>query len=295
MNSRVHNSLAAALALTLVMTASGRAYADRGPAVPGGGRSVEDMAGIQAVNRLMDKSGLNTQLRHYPGVLLTNIARAHQQKPRFSNRDYQVISLMVAKAFNPDRMIDTVRNSIHTRLTEDDVSAVLAWLTSPLGERITRLEEAASGPAAAAGGPPAAEAADDDADRVARLRKLDRAVKAADAAASSAQNLQVAMLTAMTAAMDPNLRPAFDTVEAEARKRSEQARPLLEKLAFEQMQRIYRPLSADEIDRYTVFAESSAGRKYHAVVLQAVQEATLNASRELGTMIGKRMVRKPEP
>jgi hypothetical protein len=202
--------------------------------------------------------------------------------------------MMVAKAFSADRMIDTVRNHMHTRLTENDVSAVLAWLTSPLGERITRLEEAASAPGVRTGSAVAGDAAQDDPERTERLRKLDRAVKASEAAASSSLNFQVAMLTAMTAAMDPELRPAFDAVLAEARKRSEQARPLLEKRAFEHLQRVYRPLSAGDIDQYIVFAESEAGRKYHAVVLQAMQEATLNASRDLGTMIGKGVMKKKE-
>jgi len=295
MKGRSNTAVAVALVLTLIAAAAGHVQADRGPSASSGGRSIEDMAGIQAVNILMEKSGLNRQIRYYPELLRTNMAHVHRQRPQFSNRDYQGLSLMVAKAFNPDRMIDTVRNHIHARLTEEDVSAVLAWLTSPLGERITRIEEAASSPEALTKSPKAADAAEDDADRIARLRKLDRVVKATDAAAGSAQNLQIAMLTAMTASMDPELRPAFDTVVAEARKRSEQVRPLLEKRAFEHLQRVYRPLSADEIDQYTVFAESEAGKKYHAVVLQAMQEATLNASRELGTMIGKRVVKKKEP
>jgi hypothetical protein len=95
--------------------------------------------------------------------------------------------------------------------------------------------------------------------------------------------------------MDPEFRPAFDSVVAEARKRNEQIRPVLEKRAFEHLQRVYRPLSNDEIDQYVVFAESAAGKKYHAVVLQAMQEATLNASRDLGTMIGKRVVKRKDP
>lgn len=283
-----------AVLMALLVISAGAAYADRGPAAASGGRSVEDMAGIQAVNTLMEKSGLNTQIRHYPQIMRANMAQAQRQKPRLSNRDYQALSLMVAKAFNPDRMIDTVRNHMHTRLTESDVNAVLAWLNSPLGERITQLEEASSDPGAIKESPSGADAAEDDAERAERLRKLDSAVRASEFAASSAQNLQVAMLTAMTAAMDPELRPAFDAVVAEATRRSEQVRPALEERAFKHLLRVYRPLSAAEIDQYTAFAETEAGRKYHAVILQAMQEATMNASRELGEMIGKRMVKKKQ-
>jgi hypothetical protein len=253
------------------------------------------MAGIQAVNDLMERSGLNKQLRYYPEILLTNMAQVHRQKPQFSNRDYRALSLMVAKAFNADRMIDTVRNHIHTRLTVSDVQAVLAWLNTPLGQRITRLEEEASSPEALSERRRAAGAAEEPPDRVERIRRLDRAVRATDAAAGSAQNLQVAMLMAMTAAMNPDLRPTFDAVVAEARRRSEQVRPVLEKRAFEQLQSIYRPLTNEEIDQYILFAESESGKRYHAVVLPAVQEATLNASRDLGTMIGKRMVKRTAP
>jgi Uncharacterized protein conserved in bacteria (DUF2059) len=280
--------------LIAALSAAARASVPLEPSGAAGGRSITDMAGIQTVNTLMERSGLNTQVRNYPAVLRQNLARAQQQRPQFSARQFQALNLMIAKAFNADRMIDTVRNHMHTRLTENDVSAVLAWLNSPLGKRITRLEEEASAPGARTGGAGAGGAAQDDQERIERLRKLDRSVKASEAAASSALNFQVAMLTAMTAAMAPELRPAFDAVLAEARKRSEQARPVLEQRAFEQLQRVYRPLSDGEIDQYIDFAESEAGKKFHTVVIQGMQEATLNASRELGTMIGKGVTKKKE-
>jgi hypothetical protein len=256
----------------------------------------EGKADQELVRTLMQKSGLNKQIEQIPLMMQAGIAQADQNQPsrKMTQKEMSDLNSMVAAAFNAKAMSAAVQKQIGSDLAVKDIRAALAWLSSPLGEKITRLEEDSSTPAAYAEMQAMADTLTKNTARAAQLKKLDRAVKATESGVNVALNMQISMLIATSSVMPRDKRPSADEITVQVNKNSAQMRSMVEQDTLLSFLYTYRTLTDAEVDRYIAFAESESGRKYSAVTTKGVSDAIVQASRTLGSMLGQNMKKAPQ-
>jgi hypothetical protein len=181
---------------------------------------------------------------------------------------------------------------LNERLSLGELQEVLKWLDSPLGERCSRLEEAASTPEALAkieqysaqlrNSPPTAE-------RLDALRRLDSAVRGTEASVWIAIDTQVAVALAILSTLPIEQRAPRAHIAREVEKARPQIEAAVRMQAVVSMLYTYRSLTEAEIHQYLVFATSPVGAKYHAVALAAFKKAFLIGSTNWGKAIGKEL------
>jgi hypothetical protein len=256
----------------------------------------EGKADQELVRTLMQKSGLNKQIEQIPLMMQAGMAQAEQNEPsrKLTQKEMDELNSMVAEAFDAKAMNASVQKHIQSNLAKNDIRAALAWLSSPLGEKITRLEEDASTPAAYTEMQAMADTLLKNTARAAQLRKLDGAVKATESGVRVALNIQISLLTAMSSVLPKDKRPSADEIKGQVNKNSEQVRSMVEQDTLLSFLYTYRTLTDAEIDQYIAFAESNSGRKYHAATSKGVSDAVVQASRTLGGMLGRSMNNAPQ-
>ena len=256
---------------------------------PGLSRAAVNETDKQLIQTLMRKSGLDKQLEQIPAMVQAEVEQTQQQQKVFPQSELPNIKRLVAVAFDSKALNNAVRAHIQTNMTGKDIEAALIWLNSPLGEKITGLEEAASTPQAMAEMQSMAGGLAGNKARVEKLKRLDNAVQAIESNVRMALNMQVAMTIAMTATMTPDQQPSIDLIIQEVNKNNAQVRSMVAKEVLLSFLYTYRSLSDAELDRYIAFAESAAGKKYGDVATAAISDAMINACRKLGTLLGQDM------
>lgn len=259
---------------------------------PALGAAGGNAADTQLVQTLMRKSGLDKQLEQIPAMVQAGIDQAQQQQQqqqRLSPDDMANLKRLTAVAFDAKALNEAVRTHVQANMNGKDIEAALAWLNSPLGEKITGLEEAASTPQAAAEMQSMAGRLTGDKARSEKMKKVDVAVQATESNVRMVLNMQVVITVAMTASMEPDQQPSVDAILHEVNKNSAQMRSMIEQQTLLLFLYTYRTLTDAELDRYIAFAESAAGKKYQTVTTEAVSGAMVDAGRKFGSLLGEDM------
>ncbi len=246
----------------------------------------------ETVRQLMQLSGMNKQIEQFPPTLRAELDRQQAERPTLTDEQLDTIRSVIAVSFDATRILASVRKSLERNLAGADAKAALKWLTSPLGRKITKLEEDAStaeaylemqeiGPGLLAGNA--------ETERFRRIKRLDNATGATESSLNVAQNLEMAIASAASSAAQDARRPSYDeilemTAMSKARMRSE-----VERMVEIGFLYAYRGLADREIDKYIAFAESKPGRRYHQATIDAVNDALVEAGRKFGSQIGMKM------
>ena len=253
-----------------------------------------DLAGDNLVRTLMLKSGMEKQIEQMPQLLQSELDQQQANAAGIPQEEFKRFGNIARSAFDAKTIHASVQAYIRSNLSEKDMKDVLEWLESPLGTKITKLEEEASTAKAyeemQAIGPRLLQENKDSA-RMDKLMKLDTAIGVTRSTVNTVLNIQLAMITAMSAAMEADKRPSFEDVQDLVKRNQPQIHAAMSQLVQIQFLYSYRVLTDGEIDRYIRFAESMPGQRYHNVSIRAIDEALVQAARRIGSRLGMRMNR----
>ncbi len=251
------------------------------------GAAAEKRTAPQSVRTLMGKSGLNKQLEQIAPMIQAGMAQANQQSGALSPEALGELNGMAAKAYDAKTLREAVQKHLQANLSENDIQAALTWLGSPLGAKITKLDEDASTPAAYTEMQKMADKLAGNAGRVQLVKKLDNAVKASETGVAVALNTQVALVAALTSGAAPENRPSMEDIEKEVMKNKGQIQAAVEQETLLSFLYTYRGLSDAEINKYIDFAGSASGKKYHAATSKGISAAVTDAARTLGSLMAQ--------
>ena len=236
------------------------------------------------IAELMVRSGIDKQMNSYPANVRVGMEQGRAQSP-LSDAQYQLLMNSVSKAYDPAVMKQTMARRLRKELSLADVDGALDWLSSPLGRRVTLLEEEHSTPEAYQAmqawlqglkePPPEA--------RMALIRRFDEAVGITEFTVTSIKHSQLAMVAALTATQPAaKQRAAFDNVTEMFEQRRDELLRSVATTTLPHMFYIYRSLSDADLQRYIAYAGSPVGKRYHAASKAALDDAIVRASHNAG-------------
>ena len=240
------------------------------------------------VDQLIVKSGIKLQTEELPDVIKASIDQSLNQNQKLTAEQRAKLKDIFIQAFDPSAMLKSIKNYVSGRLSAQDLNTILTWLNSPLGVKITQLEEDASTADAfkkvreyAQG----LQANPPDPNRVALLQKLDTAAHLTDN--------NVKMRIDMASSMAESMAPAIGNKDFSAsavNAQLEENRPKIENAARQEViiegLYTYQSLTDNEIQQYIDFYNSDAGMKYETVMAEGLSTSLHNVFNEAGKDLG---------
>lgn len=252
-----------------------------------GGLSHADSA---AVNELMDKSGLTKQLESFPDMLRLGMEQAMQDAPEDKAQELNVLMEKLTTAYDVGKIKGSLIKSIEAGLSESDIAEALKWLNSPLGQKITRIEEEHSTVEAEEAKQAFLtdlENADISEERIQMVQDLDEAVFATDMLLTVIMNSHKAIMIGIMPYLPAEHRIPLKEIDLQI----EMNRPLLktqyEDYIIGSMIYIYQELSDAELGQYLEFARSASGTKYHKTISRSFEQAFTEAAASFGNELGE--------
>ena len=240
-----------------------------------------------SVLALYEKSGMATLVNQVAGLYLSGLAQHQATLPPDL---FNALQRAGRDAFQATKMREKVLEVMKSHFDPELAQAVMSWLRSPLGEKITALESIqfsaktlqdvqAFGKHLQSNPPPQ--------NRFELIRRLDAAT------AASEKNVEVALtilVQTATAVANAGSKEKGMGVE-EMRRQIDLKRPQLEERARKSTEisliYIYQTLTDKELERYVSFSESQTGTAYHKMAFEALMAALSDAAEENGKAVAK--------
>jgi hypothetical protein len=243
------------------------------------------------VRELYKKSGLKRQLELFPVSSQVMFDTARQRDQKMKELPEDLVSTMrntIGPAFAEEGLRDIVLKELGERLAAPEIKGTLSWLDSPLGRRITLMEEASSSPEGFFGmqqyalklrdSPPSA-------DRLKLASRLDSATSGTESGIEMILSTQAAIAMALFSALPPGRERPFEDVLREM----EKTKPYIEAAVRSQTQTsilyTYKDLTDAEMEQYIGFLTAPPGSKYHSAVTAAIKKAFVTGSVKWGEAI----------
>jgi hypothetical protein len=184
------------------------------------------------------------------------------------------------QAFQPGPMIETIRSRLGAGLNGKELDDTLAWVDSPVGRRITSVENAASEPAAMSGmeaflkeleqrPPPQSQL-----DLVVQLNVMTGAV---EMTSSMIEGIALATALGINASLPVEQQAPFDVLRKQLAAAMPDTRLQAAQMVTVYALYAYRTLSEKELAAYVDFMKSPSGTAYAKAALAAFNAAMLDA------------------
>lgn len=240
------------------------------------------------VEELMHKSGLWRQIEQIEPLLQANLVQELGDLDNEEESEMWPLRMAFSRAYAADRLRAEVQNQLVLSLAERDVDSVLAWLSTDLGQRLTALEEKSGEVSEYLQRQENAELVMQSvpAQRLQLIKRFTKAIRIGEASAAMAINTTVG-ITHGASMVSPHMK-ASEVSELKRMLGEHKAKlvQLYEEQSITQFAVIYQSISDRDLKKYIGFAESPAGRRYHAATIRAMDAALTKAATEMGREIG---------
>ena len=252
--------------------------------------AAQSKASAASIDELMHKSGISVQMDQVESIIQASLVEQQTDNASVQKFDLKTLREAVAKAYAGDVVREEVRRQLAATLSQTDVNEVLTWLSSDLGQRLTKLEEQHMVAAALLMQDEEKMTALIDglsARRKATLGKFVKAIRAGETGVEMTINTTLGLTYGMALAAPHGIIPDFVRIKEELESQKPELVAAYEQYGVVQFALIYQSVSDSDLDKYLAFAESAVGKRYHDATIQAMDVALTRAARELGRQIGK--------
>lgn len=249
------------------------------------------------VQELTVKSGFQREIEQLPN-LMKFIFDARLKDPNIKPEWTAKVKAILPGAFNVQEMINAFKQDIDKEMSPQELDEVLAWLNSPLGMKITQLEESSSSITDLKNQMDAMKAKIAKDTQVSpRTEIAHQLVKAARLTDSRLQiKIEVLKVMAKFSDLVTGL-PVSD--EAALGKLVKTKQPWLVKTsneeAFLRSMVIYQALSDNELLQYVNFYQTPAGQKYADVTARELPKIFSGSLGALGDTLVKELTKPNAP
>jgi hypothetical protein len=243
------------------------------------------------IQELYVKSGIKKQVGQLPRLIQLGFDETVAAESHFKampQSEIGEIRASIETVFAPGKLKKTILSECRDKLSIGDLKNVLEWLKSPIGQKLTQLEESASTPEKynemqqyamqLQKSPPPPE-------RLKIVRQLDSAMKATEIGVEVAMNTQLAVAIGVVASLPQEQQPPNDHLVAMIEKTRSQVEDALQGEILVSLLYTYSSVTSEELGRYIAFASSSAGINYHNATVSGLKKALLEGGYEWGRII----------
>lgn len=245
------------------------------------------------IDLLLDRSGVEHFLESLPLQVGEGLVAAIAEDPEGTALladSVQTLRESANTIFAPGQLTPIIRQVLERRMSADQASEVVDWLESPLGARLTELENAATSPEF----PQQLEAYlatfpdnQPTTDRIELLRKMDQAANITESGIEVVLHMQLALVVAVVETLPEQQRPSVPEILRQLESERPYIEQMLKQMSFYSLLYTYREVSDADVRRYIQFLESRTGKVYQSSIIEGLDLALMQAVRRWGSDVGK--------
>jgi len=242
---------------------------------------------IDLARKFLELSGLGKAIPLLGQSALSGLS-AQQQKTGLPIAVYERLLFLVKKAYGFLKIKTMLLEQIAENMDALRAREVLEWLESPLGRRITEIEENASTKAVERNRAAFAKTIRNnppDPERLDFYRRFEQAVGTAEAVANLIAVSYEGIAKGVNKTMPVGVRLDLDTIERELAQEKNAALQRFRESSKIDFLFTYKDMSDEELEAYVEFAESKVGRWYHGMLFNALNAVQSRVSEEMGKAI----------
>ena len=238
--------------------------------------------------QVLKASPMDEIISQYPTMMSQGIRDGLKQTGQVPPMVADAVGYVISNSFNPQKIEQQVAGRLQAELSNGQLQAVADWYNTPVAQKISRAEVAASAPAV---WPQISARADQlsqrfvNTDRAKNFVRFDRASRATQSAVDTTIAVQIGLASTMAAFSSDSTN--FETLQ----KRIESQRPVLkgvvEQQVFNSYLYAYQDISSAEMEQYLKFLESDAGAAFTRVVSSGVKQAVIEPVESIGEQLGQ--------
>lgn len=246
-----------------------------------------------AIDLLMDRSGVKHFLESLPLQVGEGLMAAIAEDPEGTALLADSVEALRESAntvFAPEHLTPIIKQVLGHRINADQVSEIIEWLDSPLGAKLTELENAAASPefpqqleaylATLPNNPPTTE-------RLELLRELDQAANITESGIEVVLHMQLALVVAVVETLPEQQRPSVSELLQQLESERPSIEQMLKQISLYSLLYTYRDIGDADLRRYIQFLNSRTGKVYQSSVIEGLDLALIQAVRRWGNDVGK--------
>ncbi|ARU58772.1 multipass membrane protein [Oleiphilus messinensis] len=239
------------------------------------------------IEQLYLQSGIQDAIAQFPSILKEGVASSAAESEH-STRYTQQVTEIIERTIDVDDLGSQVKQHLNSKLSSEHVDSILAWLMSPLGQKVVKLETTAATMAGfeeMSAQTVTLQKQYKGTPREKLFENFDRATRTTEAALETAMAVQLALVGAFADAGQGAGMPDYAMLTEMVEANRFMTRGLIGQQVFTNYLYTYRTLNDDELKRYIRFAESPAGLRYFSALNEALRSALIAPSKEIGRSI----------
>lgn len=232
-------------------------------------------------------SPIDEVVAQYPAMMSQGVREGLMQSGRVEPFVANTISNVVSNAFSAAEIRARVVEDLDQGLSDQQLESVLAWYETPLAERISQAEVAASNPTAwkkVEAGAPALQKKYEGSERARLFTRFDRAARATESAVDTTVAVQLGLASAM-AAFNGSKGPTFEQLQQKIESQRGMLRGMVAQQVYDGYLYTYQDFSSSELEDYVEFLESDAGTAFTRVVTNSIQQSITEPVESIGNQL----------
>ncbi|MDL0432216.1 DUF2059 domain-containing protein [Marinobacter sp. TBZ242] len=229
-------------------------------------------------------SPVDEVVAQYPAMMSQGIREGLRQSGRVEPFVANTISNVVGNAFSAAEIRARVVEDLEQGLSDQQLNRVLAWYETPLAEKISQAEVAASSPAAwkkVEAGASTLQEKYKGSERAKLFDRFDRAARATESAVDTTVAVQLGLASAM-AAFNGSKGPTFEQLQQKIESQRGLLRGMVAQQVYDGYLYTYQQFSPSELKEYIEFLESDAGSAFTRVVTNSIQRSITEPVESVG-------------
>ncbi len=258
--------------------------------------SVAAMANQRSLSRaseLYKESGLQDLVQQIPASTTRSFDDLvfGSELPVFLDQiDMPALRVAVPEAFSVHRIESQLMEEIDARLDEADISGLLAWYRTPLGQRVRTAEQDYSllthqdqftAFQRAKSLDPAAD------DRIELINRLDKTMAATESAVDTMMTIQIAFAMSLSPVLPLEQQLSMDAIVRMARENQNQLIELYRLQTRDALLFIYQDLSIDDLQAFNMQLTTVAGQRFVIAGNRGLTKGMFAAGIALGESISE--------
>lgn len=244
------------------------------------------------VQELFVKSGLEKQLSQIPLKINTELDMFTQQD--YSDKYFAAVNDAIIssgmEAFALEKLKGPITQDLRENLTDQDIKVILTWLDSPIGKRITQLEEAGSTPEATAEKQKYAsnlKSPLEETERLQILRRLDSVGQITERSAEMDMMTLTAMCMALASSLPMEQQTSFEEMLNSLTQLNSDMISSGRSRILASLQYTYKSLTDAELEKYIEFLKTPVGAKYNSATFYAIKKTSYSCITEWTNSVEK--------
>lgn len=232
-------------------------------------------------------SPIDEIVAQYPAMMSQGVREGLKQSGRVEPFVANTISSVVSNALNAEEIRAQVVDDLAIGLDDQQLNSVLAWYETPLAERISRAEVAASRPAAwkkVEAGAAGLQERYEGSERAKLFDRFDRAARATESTVDTTVAVQLGLASAM-AAFNGSKGPTFEQLQQKIEGQRDMLRSMVARQVYVGYLYTYQDVTTSDLKNYIEFLESDAGSAFTRVVTHSIQRSVTEPVETVGSQL----------